>query len=381
MTPHKVLFFDHSSGIGGAENSLLAILQGLDRAIWHPILACPAGELQSRAKRLEIEVIDFRLPRLRRSPRAIRNLFSVTRQIAELAETRQIDLLYANTVRSAVYCSLTPQRTGGRFIWHMRDFWLSEEEPAIHAIDWIGKRWIAYRAAGIFANSRAVGDVLPYQRKLRVIHNGVDLDTFRISGRGQAFRAQFGIPAGALVVGTAGRLRPWKGMDRFLRLAAGVSAQYPDVFFLVVGGNPSGIVDDYPDHLMKLSRELNVSARVIFTGQVEDVRPALEGMDVFVHAGDPEPFGLVNIEAMAMQLPVVAFDHGALPEIVLDGVTGLLAPPGSGDRLVELVLGLLKSPGERNRLGQAGRLRAESLFSVERMVGGISDSMVKLIAG
>ena len=94
-------------------------------------------------------------------------------------------------------------------------------------------------------------------------------------------------------------------------------------------------------------------------------------MDVFVHAGAPEPFGLVNIEAMASALPVVAFAHGALPEIVADGRTGLLVPPGDERALAEAVLRLLRNPEERRAMGESARARAVSAFSPERMASEI----------
>jgi starch synthase len=88
-------------------------------------------------------------------------------------------------------------------------------------------------------------------------------------------------------------------------------------------------------------------------------------MHIFVHPGDPEPFGLVNIEAMASGKPVVAFDHGALPEIVLHGETGILVPPKDPAGLAQAVISLLKDPHLCSEMGQRGRQRACRRFRIE----------------
>jgi glycosyltransferase involved in cell wall biosynthesis len=90
-------------------------------------------------------------------------------------------------------------------------------------------------------------------------------------------------------------------------------------------------------------------------------------MDLFVHPGDPEPFGLVNLEAMAMGKPVVAFAHGALPEIVDDGKTGLLVPPRDERAMAEAVTTLLGNPARRIVMGRTGRTMAEKRFTARRV--------------
>ncbi len=102
-------------------------------------------------------------------------------------------------------------------------------------------------------------------------------------------------------------------------------------------------------------------------------------MDIFIHPGDPEPFGLVNVEAMAMGKPVVAFAHGALPEIVVDRVTGLLVPPGDEDAMAQAVLALLQDPDWRQTLGTAGRERVQICFTSAQMVRGVNAVFEKIV--
>jgi glycosyltransferase involved in cell wall biosynthesis len=106
----------------------------------------------------------------------------------------------------------------------------------------------------------------------------------------------------------------------------------------------------------------------------------LSVMDVFVHPGDPEPFGLVNIEAMAMAKPVVAFAHGALPEIVVDGQTGILVPPGDEVAMAESIVGLLGDPRKRALMGRAARERVIERFTIERVVKQVSTILEEVIS-
>jgi glycosyltransferase involved in cell wall biosynthesis len=151
-----------------------------------------------------------------------------------------------------------------------------------------------------------------------------------------------------------------------------VADSEPTAWFLIVGGAPFNVPDDYPLRLRRLAGELGIGDRVVFTGHLDDVRPALSSLDVFVHAGDPEPFGLVVLEAMAMTRPVVAFGHGALPEIVVDGKTGVLVRPTDEQALSDAILQLLRDPDMRTRVGAAARTRVERQFTAERMVAAVS---------
>lgn len=370
MAP-RILFIDHAPALGGAEHSLLLILKYLNRTQWQPLLVCAGGPLAEEAIELGIPVHIQPMPRLRRSSRYLFDWFRGARAIAQTASRSDAALIYANTVRAAFYGALAAKWAGLPFIWHMRDFWLGESRPRYPWLDTWGKMLLCTMAHRVIANSQAVATQLPCHHKVRVNYNGVELERFDPCMDGQPFREQYHVPAHAPLVGMVGRLRPWKGQDRFLRVAAQVRARIPEAWFVIIGGAIFDPEDEYPQQLRKLAASLGIVDRVVFTGHLDDVRPALAAMDVFVHPGDPEPFGLVNIEAMAMGKPVIAFAHGALPEIVLDRETGLLVSAGDEAALAEAVIALLCDPSLRSRMGQAGRARVEAHFTALRMVEGV----------
>ncbi|NOG35739.1 MAG: glycosyltransferase family 4 protein [Chloroflexi bacterium] len=362
----SVLFVDHAPVLGGAEQSLLLLLQYLDRAEWQPHLACVPGQLADRAMRAGLPCHLFSLPRLRRSPRFAADGARSARQLARLARQVQANAIYANTVRAALYAAPAARLAKRPFFWHMRDFWLSETKPRHIRADTAVKRLLCASATQVIANSHAVAQQLPCAGKTAVVHNGIEVDKFDPRLDGRPFRAQHGIPEDTPLVGMVGRLRPWKGQLPFLHMATHILRQQPEVYFVVVGGANFAVEDDYARQVTHLAQELGIAGQVVFTGMLDDVRPPLAAMDVFVHPGEPEPFGLVNIEAMAMARPVVAFAHGALPEIVQNNVTGLLTPPGSVPALAEAVIGLLTDDEKRRQMGDNGRRRAETHFTIQR---------------
>lgn len=374
-----ILFVDHAPALGGAERSLLMLLRHLDRAQWQPHLAGADGPLLEEATRHHVQPHRLAMPRLRRSATFPVNGIRAARALAGIAGQTGAAALYANTVRAAFYTAPAALLARRPFVWHMRDFWLSESKPAHTQID-TALKWLLCRAAArAITNSHAVAAHLPDTHNVTVVHNGIELAEFDSTLDGHDFRAAHNLPTDTPIVGMVGRLRPWKGQSRFLRMAAQVRAGVPDAQFVVVGGAPFGGRGDYAKRLHRLTRELNLSECVTFTGQLEEVAPALAAMDVFVHPGDPEPFGLVNIEAMAMERPVVAFAHGALPEIVVDGETGLLVPPNQIAALAHAVIDLLEAPARAQRLGVAGRRRVEEHFTIQRTAREIGVILTTLL--
>lgn len=374
-----ILFVDHAASLGGAEHSLLLFLKHLDRERWQPHLAGTAGPLLEQAKTAGIPSHLVDLPRLRRSFRFPLDWWGHAGALAQVAQHISARALYANTVRAALYTVVAARRAHLPFIWHMRDFWLSESQPRFPWLDSLLKRLLCTAAACVITNSHAAARHLPCSGKIRVIHNGIDLTQFNHRRDGTSFRQHHQIPPQAPLIGTVGRLRPWKGQHRFIEMAAQLRQQQHHAYFVIVGGSPFGIDDDYPNELQQMVADRQLHGRLIFAGHLADVEPALAAMDLFVHPGDPEPFGLVNVEAMAMALPVVAFAHGALPEIVLDGQTGRLVPPENVSALATAVSHLLHHAEERRQLGVAGRTRAVTHFDIHRVAKEIDALLTDLL--
>jgi glycosyltransferase involved in cell wall biosynthesis len=197
--------------------------------------------------------------------------------------------------------------------------------------------------------------------KLHVIENGVDLSRFRPDREGcSAVRAELGVPPGARLVGTAGRLEEVKNQALLLRAAAPLLGS--NLRLVLVGDGPLRA------SLQALVRELGRDAEVRFLGTRSDMPRVMAALDLFVLSSHTEGLPVVLLEAMATGLPVVCTAVGGIAEVVEDGRTGLLVREGDEVRLRESMARLLGDPALAMRMGEDGRARAVERYSVDRMV-------------
>ena len=228
--------------------------------------------------------------------------------------------------------------------------------------------WAALGCADqVLCNGHAVRDHVIGRRRLpqpvSVIPNGVDADTFRplpqLRGRE---RARFGLSDEHFVFGTIGNIRPVKNIPLLLRAFARVVAIAPRARLLCVGGGPQ--LGD----MQALASSLGLADRVVFTGQVNDVRPPLAAMDAFAlssrHEGNPN----VVLQAMATALPVVSTSVGEVPFVIEEGRSGLLIAPDDESALAGALGGLVSDPKRCRTLGDAARRRVIESFSATQMI-------------
>jgi len=184
-------------------------------------------------------------------------------------------------------------------------------------------------------------------------------------------RARFGIPAEAPLIGCVARLSRWKGQAELLEALVAVRQLLPEARLLLAGSAMEAAPDgngDFRTYLERRVVELGLRDAVTFAGFLPyDEMPAFFGaLDVLAHPAVEEPFGLAIVEAMACERPVVAIRAGGVPEIIRDGVDGLLVARSTPDELAVELLRMLGDADLSGRLGRAGRLRVERLFSPRR---------------
>ena len=245
-------------------------------------------------------------------------------------------------------------------------------ERGINAVFSRLERWLGPRLAAIICISEAsraslVGAGLA-RDNVHVIHNGVDPDRVQPTADPAEVRRELGLAPGDRAVGLVGNIRSWKGQDVLVRAIPAVLARVPDFKVLLVGATAE---PDRPFEieLRALIAKLGVERQVIFTGYRANPADVLQVAEIAVHTSvTPEPFGRVLLEGMALRLPIVGSGDGAVPEIVEDGVTGLLFPPGNADVLAEKLLALLEDPARSRAMGDAGYARLQAHFHVQRNV-------------
>lgn len=186
---------------------------------------------------------------------------------------------------------------------------------------------------------------------LAVVANGIDVNRFAAASPGAraSLRAQLGLPADTVVIGTVGRLNWAKDQASLLRAFALVHAQRPDSALVLVGGG------ELRDDLGRLADELGIAAGVHFLGDRGDVPDVLGGFDVFAMSSVSEGYSIALLEACASALPIVATDVGGNREIVREGDNGRIVPASDPSALAGALSALLADPEQARSMGGRGR--------------------------
>lgn len=179
--------------------------------------------------------------------------------------------------------------------------------------------------------------------------------------------------ASSLVVGSIGAFSPRKGQHVFLEMARILRSRSGAFRFTIAGEPASEEFDDYARGLRDFVREHGLEMEVTWAGWVHEPHDFLSRVDVFVQSSSDEGLPGAVREAMMAALPVVATRVGGTAEIVVDGETGFLVDPGDAEALAERLVWIAENPDEARRMGEAGRERAESLFSREAFLGAYQD--------
>jgi L-malate glycosyltransferase len=226
-------------------------------------------------------------------------------------------------------------------------------------------KWKYARVDTFIAASQVIASILERDGvrpdQIEVVHDGVNVGLIDKQPPVDA-HATFRLAHGAPLVGNVAALAAHKGQRHFVAAAARVVREVPDARFLIVGEG-----DERPA-LERQIKELGLERHMFLTGFRNDALGVMKAFDVFVMSSVTEGLGSAVLEAMACGRPVVATRAGGIPEVVVDGDTGLLVPPQDEGAMAAAIVRLLREPALAARLGEAGRARVVDQFSVERMV-------------
>ena len=201
---------------------------------------------------------------------------------------------------------------------------------------------------------------------IRVMYDGLDPASVPVVTPAAAVREAWKIAPHQTVIGMVGNLRPWKGQETVVRALIEVVKKWPDIVCLFVGA-PTVADEAYQRRLQQLVREAGIEPNVRFTGYQKDVASLVNSMELVIHASiEPEPFGMVVLEAMAQRKAVVGSRAGGVIEMVVEGETGFTFEPGDSKMLAERIATLLADPDRRAQMGQRGYQRLLSNFTIER---------------
>jgi len=363
--PRTVLFLHSSAGRYGADRQLALLAGRLDPARYRALVVLAMdGELREDLQAAGVDVLVRPLAVLRRASMSPVGLARIGGALARdagglgrLARARGVGVIHTNTSvtlggAAAARIARVPH------VWHVREIYAGFE-----------RYWPAYRRLLLSADalpcvSQATRAQLGATARARVLHDGLALAPRRAPR--DAARAALDLSAGAFVVAILGRISSWKGQDVLIRALAVCG---DDGTIALVAGDPWPGEERRLEELRALAGSLGVADRVRFTGFRPDVENVYGAADVVaVPSTQPDPLPNAALEAAAAGCCVVAADHGGLPEILTDGVTGRLVTPGDPAALARALAELRADPAARERLGAAAAADVRARFSAARML-------------
>lgn len=197
-------------------------------------------------------------------------------------------------------------------------------------------------------------------KRITVIHNAVDCESFYVPDQRDPCRLEFGLSPESQVIGYAGRIEKMKRLDLLLEGFSLVLTRHPQARLMIIGEG------QLRPRLEALAASLGISQAVIWTGFRQDIPRLLAAMDVYVQPSANEGLSKAMLEAMAAGKPVISTDVGGAPEVVTDGKTGILIPPGSSSAIWTAIVDLLDHPEKRSTLAQAARSHVVREFDVQQ---------------
>lgn len=419
----KVLYLDHTSKLGGAEFALLRLFTGIDRNIVDPVVlfadegAAPdlfrASGVETHVLQLSKKVLGVRKDDLSGGAflhvgRAIALVIYAIR-VAWFARRHHVRIIHTNSMKAHFYGGLAGRLAGIPVVWHIRDFIDTTYLPAaaVSVVRFLARILPTYVVAvsqsvmnQILANGSQSSAAT--SGRSAVVHDGLSEDELDHRGTvhtasapnpgadhvnsptalnglgGKEFDGNMASPPAddwtpPVRIGLIGRLAPWKGQHVLLQAAAKLLNAGYDARFLIAGAPLFG-EDAYAEDLRKMADSLGIASKVEFLGFRKDVSAVLNSLHIFVHAStSADPCPNTILEGMAHGLPVIGTNGGGVPELILDGETGLLAPMGDADGLASALKSLLDDPPKARQFGRAGYVRVRKHFSIVRVASQIHE--------
>lgn len=393
--PTRILFLEHNvdGTVGGSHFCLLEICRHIDRSRFTPVVwFFQENPLVASFRQAGADVIVARPPssiRFPGSPVAVaRQVLSIGQSAANLMRIvlsnrawwehrllgADIGLVHLNnSAMSDLDLQLACLRLGIPCVAHQRGY------PAER--DWLTVR-VARRLKAVVAISSSVCDDLAGRglepSQLQLVFDGIDPERVEsTSPAPDAALEALGIPPGSRVLGIVGNVKRWKGQMVVAQAMAHLNARYPDLRCLLVGA----VADDaYFSEIAQFCAAAGISEVVRFVGFHPSPPALMARMEIVLHSSiQPEPFGIVLLEAMALGRPVIATRAGGPIDIIVDGESGLLVAPGEASELAAAIERLLDNDAERKRMGEAGRERVHAYFTAKANVDRLQAIYDKLL--
>jgi glycosyltransferase involved in cell wall biosynthesis len=358
--------------VGGAQENTIFTAARLDKSKYQAeILSGPQtgseGSLIEEARKLGIPLII--LPQLVRQISPLNDLISLIK-IYNLIKDDQYQIVHTHSSKAGIIGRLAARLAGVPVVIHTVHGWSYHDymSPVLRQLYILLERWTASFTDVLIVVSgvdiqKGLNAGIGNESRYRLIHSAIPLDQFNPSNvEKSVIREDLGIPEDAIVVGNVGRFSPQKNPIDWVKIAGEIGRLRSDVYFLLVGDGP--LRSDVEEALV---RE-DIQARTILTGLRRDPERMMGAMDIFLLTSLWEGLPRVLPQAMAMGLPVIAYQADGTGEIIQHAKSGYLCPPGDIHKAVEYCCQLIDNPPIRMGMGELGRKTAIEKFNLSDML-------------
>ena len=374
----KILFYNHTSQVSGAERVLLLILSRLNRGRFEAVLVCPsAGQLQKEAQALnvlcaDVDQLNARFTwRIDALTRYFASFVLAIRQVRARVREHQPDLIHANSVRAGLVISAATIGLRTPIVWHVHD--LLPKHPLSTCIRLFALLRPPLRIV-VVANAAAErfkGKLLrrfPLRVKVAVVYNAIEIAKPRPTSTNVSIRKELRIRSSDRLIGIVGNLSPVKGQLELIRAFAETRKRIPNLALLIIGSALFNRSDGYQKQLSAEVRMLGLEPYVRFLGQRNDVAAIMGALDLLVMNSRSEAFPLVALEGMAAGVPVLATAVGGLPELITHGKNGWLVPFGDEEKLVDGIATILERADLSTGFAMYARQHVTRNFPVHKFI-------------
>ena len=361
--------------VGGVPDHVIALLSNIaDRyELW---LVCREVIPQHAARLKEIgvrvELID-----LARVPNPLRDLRALIRLVRFIRRER-FDILHSHMSKGAMMGGIAGRIARVPVVVHTAQGfgWLALRNPVLRALFWIYDRTLfASTLDRLFVVSerqgdRLVADRMVDRRLMTTVYNGIDPDAVRRDAQKGISRQDLGVPDDAILVVTVARLVWFKAVHTLIEAVHKLGDRAAKAHFIVVGDG------NLRPELEQQIAALGLQDRVRLIGARHDAARIIKLADIFALSSVAEGMPLAIMMAMALNLPVVANAVDGVPELVIEGETGLLVPPRDPAAFAAALQRMIDDPELRRRCGDAGRTRVDENFT-QRVMADKTDRLYR----
>ncbi|WP_298117757.1 glycosyltransferase family 4 protein [Flavobacterium sp.] len=383
----NILFIHQSAELYGSDKTLLLLLKHIDKSKFNPIVILPfEGPLKVELENNRIKVVIAPVLKLYRKMFTPKNIFQFFKDIKksfnvinDLNEQYNFDLIYSNTL-AVLLGVFYAKKSGIKHLWHVHEI---IESPKFFTK-------IFCKMLSLNSNSKIVYNSIATKKfwdvtkkislKSEVVWNGLEVNQNNISKeeKEDVRKLIFKCNSSEIIIALVGRISRWKGQKILLNSFNEVLKTHQNIKLALIGSTPPN-QEFFLYELEKIIIELNISDKVIHIPFTKEIAKIWQCIDIAVVPSiEPEPFGLVAVEAMLAKKPVIGSNHGGLTEIILNNETGFLVKPKDEIELENAISKLIEDPKLRQEFGENGYNRAVENFSISNYVSSFEKIFINI---